>query len=156
MAAKPIPDGYRSLTPYLIAADAAGAIDFYKTAFGARERMRIPAPGGKIGHAELVIGDSVLMIADEHPEMGAKGPSAFGGSPVTLHLYVDDVDKTAARAVAAGAKVVRPVADMFYGDRAGAVEDPVGHLWHIATHKEDLSPEELRKRAEAAMKAAGG
>jgi len=151
---KPVPDGYHSLTPYLIVADAAAAIDFYKRVFGASERLRLAAPGERVGHAEIEIGDSVIMMADEHPEMGARGPRAYGGSPISLHLYLDDVDAVIERAVAAGAKLVRPVTDMFYGDRTGAVEDPFGHIWHIATHKEDVPPEELRRRADAVMQKA--
>jgi|SRR5579884_803092 len=149
---KPIPDGYSTLTPYLIVPDAAAAIDFYRRAFGAEERMRLVRPDGKVGHAELVIGTSVVMLADEHPPMNARAPAAYGGSPVSLHLYVADVDATAAKAVAAGARVVRPVQDQFYGDRLGTFEDPGGHVWHISTHIEDVPPEEIGRRAEAAMK----
>jgi len=151
MPAKPIPDGYRNLTPYLIVNDAAGAIAVYQKAFGATERMRLVAPDGKIGHAELTIGDSVIMLADEHPAHGARGPTAFGGSPVMLHLYVEDVDAVVAHAIAAGAKEVRPVANQFYGDRSGGVTDPFGHVWHIATHIEDVAPDEIARRAAAAM-----
>jgi PhnB protein len=147
---KPIPDGYHTATPYLIVNDAAGAIEFYKRAFGATEVMRMAQPNGKIGHAEIKIGDSPIMLADESPEMGARGPKSFGGSPVSILLYVEDVDTTFSRAVAAGAKVQRPVADQFYGDRTGGVEDPFGHVWYIATHTEDVSPEEMRKRAAVA------
>jgi PhnB protein len=147
---KPIPDGYHTATPYLIVNDAAGAIEFYKGAFGATEVMRMAQPNGKIGHAEIKIGDSPIMLADESPEMGARGPKSFGGSPVSILLYVEDVDTTFSRAVAAGAKVQRPVADQFYGDRTGGVEDPFGHVWYIATHTEDVSPEEMRKRAAVA------
>jgi PhnB protein len=153
---RPIPEGYHSITPYLIVSDATGAIAFYKQAFGAAEVMRMPAPDGKIGHAELRIGDSKIMLADEFPDMGARGPKAFGGSPVSLHLYVEDVDATAKRALAAGAKEVRPIKDQFYGDRLGTVEDPFGHHWHISTHKEDLSPDELKRRAAQAMGQGGG
>jgi PhnB protein len=153
---KPIPDGYHSVTPYLIVQDAAKAIDFYKQAFGATERMRIQGPGGKVVHAELGIGDSVIMMADEFPQMGAKGPRSFGGSPVTIHLYVEDVDAVVGRATAAGAKVTRPVVDQFYGDRSGGLEDPFGHSWHVATHKEDVPPDEMRRRSEAAMKQFAG
>jgi PhnB protein len=144
---KPIPSGYRSVTPYLIVADAAAAIDFYKRAFAANERLRLAAPGGKIGHAELEIGDCVIILADEHPPMGAYAPAKYGGSPVSLHRYVVDVDAVAARAVAAGANVLRPVADQFYGDRLGTFEDPFGHHWHLSTHIEDVSPEEIGRRA---------
>ncbi len=152
MAVKPIPEGYRSVTPYLAVKQAADAIEFYRRAFGAKERMRMPGPDGKIGHAELEIGNSVIMLADEHPDMDFRGPASIGGTSVTLHLYVPDVDATFSKATAAGAKPVRAVEDQFYGDRAGSVRDPFGHVWHIATHKEDLSPEELRRRAEAASK----
>ena len=147
---KSIPDGYHNVTPYLIVNDAAAAIEFYKKAFGATELMRMPKPNGKIGHAEIRIGDSTIMLADEAPEMGARSPRTFGGSPVSIFLYVDDVDTTFARAVDGGAKVQRPLADQFYGDRTGGVEDPFGHVWYIATHVEDVSPEEMKKRAAAA------
>jgi PhnB protein len=147
---KPIPDGYHTATPYLIVKGAAQAIEFYKKAFGATELMRMPQPGGKIGHAEIKIGDSPIMLADESPDVGARSPQSIGGSPVSIMLYVEDVDKIFSHAVAAGAKVKRPVADQFYGDRTGGIEDPFGHLWYIATHKEDVSPEEMRKRAAAA------
>jgi PhnB protein len=151
-AVKPIPAGYHAVTPYLIVAGAAGAIDFYKKAFGAKEVMRMPGPGGRIGHAEIEIGGSRIMLADEFPDMNCKGPKAFGGSPVSIHLYVDDVDAVAERAVAAGAKPTQPVQDKFYGDRMGTLEDPFGHTWHVSTHKEDLSEAELRRRSEEAMK----
>jgi len=147
---KSIPNGYHNVTPYLIVNDAAAAIEFYKKAFGATELMRMPKPNGKIGHAEIRIGDSPIMLADEAPEMGARSPRTFGGSPVSIFLYVDDVDTTFARAVDGGAKVQRPLADQFYGDRTGGVEDPFGHVWYIATHVEDVSPEEMKKRAAAA------
>ena len=147
---KSIPDGYHNVTPYLIVNDAAAAIEFYKKAFGATELMRMPKPNGKIGHAEIRIGDSPIMLADEAPEMDARSPRTFGGSPVSIFLYVDDVDTTFARAVDGGAKVQRPLADQFYGDRTGGVEDPFGHVWYIATHVEDVSPEEMKKRAAAA------
>jgi PhnB protein len=149
---KPVPKGYHSVTPYLIVDGAARALDFYRQVFHATERMRMPGPGGKVGHAEIGIGDSVIMLADEHPEMGARGPRAFGGSPVTIMVYVDDVDTTVQGAVAAGAKVVEPVADKFYGDRSGTIEDPFGHKWHVSTHVEDVPPDELARRAAAAMK----
>ena len=148
---RPIPEGYHSLTPYLIVNDAAGAIGFYKQAFGATEVMRMPAAGGRVGHAEVKIGDSRIMLADEFPDMGARGPKAFGGTPVSLHLYVEDVDAVVKRALAAGAKEVRPVKDQFYGDRMGSVTDPFGHVWHISTHKEDVPVDELKRRAEKAM-----
>ena len=152
MAVKPIPEGYRSVTPYLALKQAADAIEFYRRAFGAKERMRMPGPDGKIGHAELEIGNSVIMLADEHPDMDFRGPASIGGTSVTLHLYVPDVDATFSKATAAGATPVRPVQDQFYGDRSGSVRDPFGHVWYIATHKEDLTTEELRRRAEAASK----
>ena len=135
--AKPIPEGYHTATAYLIIKDAAQAIEFYKKAFGATEVMRFAQPDGKIGHAEIKIGDSHIMLADEFPEMGARSPQSIGGSPVSILLYVEDVDAQAKLAVAAGAKVVRPVKDQFYGDRSGSFEDPFGHQWHIATHVED-------------------
>jgi len=151
---KPIPDGYHRVTPYLIVDGAANAIEFYKKAFGASELLRFPAPDGRIGHAEVKIGDSTVMLADEHPERGARGPKAFGGSPISLLLYVEDVDRTVERAVAAGAKVTRPVADQFYGDRTGGIQDPFGHEWYVATHVEDVSPEEMQRRSEAMAAAA--
>ena len=146
MAVKPIPDGYHSITPYLICDGAAQAIAFYAKAFGAVETLRLGSPGGKIGHAEVRIGNSIVMLADEHPEMGALGPRTIGGSPVSILLYVEDVDAVVARAIAAGGKAQRPVADQFYGDRAGSLEDPFGHTWHIHTHVEDLTPEEIERR----------
>jgi PhnB protein len=152
---KSIPEGYHSITPYLAVDGAAAAIAFYKAAFGATEVMRMAAPGGKVGHAEVEIGGSRIMLADEHPDMGFRSPKAIGGSPVSLHLYVEDVDAVTRQAVAAGAKERRPVRDQFYGDRSGTLEDPFGHVWHIATHKEDLSPDELKRRAEGAMKQDG-
>jgi PhnB protein len=149
--AKPIPDGYHTVSPYLIVSDGAAAIAFYQKVFGAAERMRLVRPDGKIGHAELEIGGSLIMLADESPTHEALAPGAFGGSPVSLHLYVADVDAVFARAIAAGAKEKRPVADQFYGDRNGTFEDPFGHRWHIATHIEDVAPEEIARRAAAAM-----
>ena len=148
---KTIPDGYHTATPYLIIQGAAAALDFYKKAFNAAETVRMAQPDGKIGHAEMRIGDSCIMLADEAPQMGYRGPKALGGSPVSLVLYVEDVDAVVARAVAAGAKITQPVEDKFYGDRNGTIEDPFGHVWTIATHTEDLSPEEMKKRM-AAMK----
>jgi PhnB protein len=147
---KPIPDGYHSVTPYLIVKGAAEAIDFYGKAFGAEERFRMPMGDGRVGHAEIRIGDSVVMLADEFPEMDAKGPLALGGTPVGLCLYVTDSDAVYGRAVAAGAKVVRPIQDQFYGDRSGTVLDPFGHKWTITTHKEDVTPEEMERRMKAA------
>ncbi len=141
--------GYHTATPYLIASDAAGAIEFYQQAFGATELMRIPAPGGKVGHAEIQIGDSRLMLADEAPQCSALSPKTIGGTPVSLMLYVPDVDAMFARAVSLGAKVLRPVQDQFYGDRSGSLTDPFGHQWTIATHVEDVPPDELAKRAAA-------
>jgi PhnB protein len=149
-SAKPIPDGYHAITPYLIVDGAARAIEFYKAAFGATELFRFPTPEGRIGHAELRIGDSVVMLADEAPEHGARSPGRVGGTPVTLMLYTEGVDKVVDRAVTHGATLKRPVADQFYGDRTGTIEDPFGHQWHIATHIEDVSPEELQRRAAAA------
>lgn len=146
---KPIPDGYHSATPYIIVDGAGLAIEFYTRAFGAKELMRIPAPGDRIGHAEIKIGDSVIMLADEHPEMNTRSPRHYGGSPVSLLLYVTDVDGQFKRALAAGGTEVRPVADQFYGDRAGTLEDPFGHTWHIHTHKEDVSMKELGRRMAA-------
>jgi PhnB protein len=149
--AKAVPHGFHTATPYLFVKDAARAIDFYKAAFKARELMRLDAPGGKIGHAQIKIGDSHIMLSDESPSMGARGPKTLGGSPVMIYLYVKDVDGVVADAVAAGAKLILPVKDQFYGDRSGGLEDPFGHIWHVATHKEDVTPKELRKRAETAM-----
>ena len=156
MAVKAIPDGYHSVTPYLIVKGADRAINFYKEVFGASQRMRMDGPNGTVGHAEIEIDGSAVMLADEFPDMGCRSPQSIGGTGVSLHLYVKDVDSCFSRAVAAGAKVLRPVQDQFYGDRAGTVEDPFGHVWTISTHKEDLSPEELRNRAEAVMKQQGG
>lgn len=146
---RPIPEGYRSVTPYLIVKGGARAIDFYKRVFGAREKFRMDGPGGTIGHAELEIGDSVVMLADENPQHDALSPASIGGSPVTIHLYVEDVDGVAKALTAAGAKALRPVQNMFYGDRAGSFEDPFGHNWHVATHVEDVTPEEIDRRVQA-------
>jgi PhnB protein len=150
MSVKTIPEGYHSVTPYLIIRGAADAIDYYKKAFGATELFRFPAPEGKIGHAEMKIGDSPIMLADEFPEMGYKGPQSLGGSPVSLMIYVEDVDTVFNRAVEAGATVKEAVTDKFYGDRMGSVVDPFGHVWHVSTHKEDVSIEEMQRRAKAA------
>ncbi|HYV29987.1 MAG TPA: VOC family protein [Candidatus Binatia bacterium] len=147
MKANYLPEGYHTATPYLIVNGAARAIEFYKQAFGATEVLRIPGPNGKVGHADIQIGDSHLMLADEFPECDARSPQAVGGTPVSLLLYFEDADAVTARAVSAGAKVLRPVQDQFYGDRAGTIADPFGHKWTVATHKEDLSPEEIQKRA---------
>jgi PhnB protein len=155
MATKPIPDGYRTATPYLIVKGAADAIEFYKKAFGATELLRMADPHGRVGHAEIKIGDSVIMLADEHPSMGYRGPRSLGGSSVSILLYLPDVDEVFARAVKAGAKAQRAVANQFYGDRSGTLEDPFGHVWTVATHVEDVAPEEMKRRAEAAMKPAG-
>ncbi|MEU9233684.1 VOC family protein [Streptomyces subrutilus] len=152
MAVQPIPEGYPRVTPYLCADGAAAAIDFYVAVLGARELMRMPAPGGKIGHAELELGNSVIMLADEYPEMGFRSPKAVGGTPVTLHVYVEDVDTVFAEALARGATEVRPVRDEFYGDRTGQFLDPFGHRWSVATHIEDVSAEEMQKRSEEALK----
>jgi PhnB protein len=149
---KPIPNGYHTATPYLIVDDGARAIEFYERAFGAEEVMRMPAPGGKVGHAEIKIGNSHIMLADEAPEMDARSPKHYGGSPVSLLLYVEDVDKVFDQAVAAGGTPTRPVTDMFYGDRSGTVKDPFGHSWHVSTHKEDVPPDEMKKRMEAMHK----
>ena len=143
---KAIPDGYPRVTPYLHVDGAKAAIDFYTTVLGAEERMTMPGPDGRIGHAELAIGDSVIMLADEFPDMGVVGPKTVGGTPVTIHVYVEDVDAVFDQAVKAGAKAVRPVEDKFYGDRGGEFEDPFGHRWSIASHIEDLTPEEMEKR----------
>jgi PhnB protein len=152
MAVNKVPEGYHSVTPYLIVKGAAAAIDYYKKVFGAKERMRMDGPGGSIGHAELVIGTSTIMLADEHPQMGFRSPRTLGGTPVSLVLYVEDVDTVFKRAVDSGAKSQRPVEDQFYGDRMGTLEDPFGHVWSIATHVEDVAPEEMKRRAEEFMK----
>jgi PhnB protein len=151
MPVKPIPDGYHSVTPYLIVKGAARALEFYARAFGARLLYKIDQPDGRIGHAEIEVGDSRIMLADEFPEHGVRSPQTVGGSPVLIHLYVEDVDETVARAVAAGAEITRPVADQFYGDRQGALTDPFGHHWSVSTHREDVSPDELARRAAAAQ-----
>jgi PhnB protein len=151
MAVKPIPEGYHSVTPYLSVKGGAAAIAFYEKAFGAKELFRMPAPGGKIGHAELQVGDCRIMLSDEAPEMGSRSPQTIGGSPVALMLYVDDVDATVKRALEAGATATRPVENQFYGDRSGGITDPFGHSWWVATHIEDVPPEEMEKRAAAAF-----
>jgi len=153
---KAIPEGYEGATPYLIIKGAANALEFYKRAFGATEIMRIPAPGGTVGHAEIKIGKAIIMLADEFPDMNCKSPQSYGGTPVSIMVYVQDVDAFVKRAVAAGAKELRPVEDKFYGDRAGSLEDPFGHQWHFATHVEDVPPDELTKRAEAFGKQQSG
>ena len=144
-APQPIPEGMHSLTPHLVCAGAAEAIDFYKRAFNAIEQARMPGPDGKLMHAAVKIGDSTLMLVDENPQWGLLGPKALKGSPVAIHLYVPDVDATVAQAVAAGAKVTMPVADMFWGDRYGQLEDPFGHRWSVATHTRELTSEEIRE-----------
>ncbi len=155
MAIKPKPDGYHSVTPYLSIKGAAKAIEFYKLAFNATELFRLVAPSGEIGHAEIKIGDSPIVLADPCEEGTFRHPQTLGGSSVGLHVYVEDVDALFARAVGAGAKTVRPVQDQFYGDRTGTLEDPFGHVWFIATHKEELTPEEINKRADALYKQGG-
>lgn len=149
MSVQPIPAGYHSVTPYLIIKGAAEAIEFYKKALGATEMFRLPMPGGVIGHAELKIGDSVIMMADEFPDMGAISPKTLGGTPISLMIYVPNVDEVFAGAIAAGGKEIRPVQNQFYGDRSGVFEDPFGHKWSIATHVEDVSHEEVQRRMAA-------
>lgn len=148
---KPIPDGYPRVTPYLCVDGAKAAIEFYSNVLGATERMHMPGPDGKIGHAELELGDSLIMLADEYPEMGVRGPKAVGGTPVTIMIYVEDADAVFDAAVAAGATSLRPVENQFYGDRIGQFEDPFGHRWSVATHVEDVPPDEMEKRAAEAM-----
>ena len=148
---KPIPDGYPQVMAYLSIDGAAAAIDFYRTVLGAEERLRMGGPDGKVGHAELQIGDSVLMLADEFPGMSAPSPKALGGTPVTVMVYVEDVDKTFATALGAGATEIHAVQNQFYGDRSGQFEDPFGHRWNVATHVEDVPPAEMAKRAAEAM-----
>jgi PhnB protein len=143
---KPIPDGCEGATPYLCVNGASAAIEFYKKAFGATEVYRMMEPSGKIGHAEIRVGRAVIMLADEYPELGHRGPKSLGGTPVTIHLYVVDADAVVSRAYGAGAKILKPVTDEFYGDRNGKLEDPFGHIWFIATRKEEVSPEEILKR----------
>jgi PhnB protein len=145
----PIPEGYPQVMPYLTVDGASAAIDFYATVFGAKERLRMPAPEGKVGHAELEIGDSVVMLADAFPDMGNQTPAALGGTPVTVMVYVADVDAVFDRALKAGATEERKVENQFYGDRAGQFVDPFGHKWFVATHVEDVTPEEVAKRAAA-------
>jgi PhnB protein len=155
MAVKAKPDGYHSITPYLIVRGGAAAIDYYKAAFGAEETVRMPGPGGTIGHAEIRIGDSVVMLADEPPDQQWRSPQSLGGSPVGLLLYVEDVDARFNQALAAGGKVIKPLANQFYGDRSGTLADPFGHQWTLATHVEDVSPEEMKRRMEGMMKKGG-
>lgn len=142
-----VPEGYPRVMPYLILDGASAAMEFYAQVLGARERMRMPGPGGTIGHAELTIGDSVIMLADGDPDMDIRDPRAVGGTPVLLHVYVEDVDACVERATAAGARLLEPVQDKFYGDRTGQFEDPFGHRWSVATHVEDVTPEEMARRA---------
>ncbi|WP_027150736.1 VOC family protein [Methylobacter tundripaludum] len=149
MTIKPIPDGYHSITPYLMIKGASEAIEFYKRAFGATEIFRLSHPNGQIGHAEIKIGDSSVMLADPCEQGAFRTPQSLGGSSVALHVYVKDVDAQFAQAVSAGAKAVKPVFDQFYGDRTGTLQDPFGHIWFLATHKEDIAPEEISRRAEA-------
>jgi PhnB protein len=156
VSVKPVPEEYPRVTPYLCVDGAAAAIDFYVSVLGATERMRMAAPGGKIGHAELQIGNSVVMLADEFPEMGFRGPKAVGGTPVTLYVYVPDVDAAFAEALAQGATQLDAVKDQFYGDRTGQFEDPFGHRWNVATHVEDVPPEEMEQRAKKVMESMGG
>jgi PhnB protein len=148
---KKIPDGYHSITPALIVKDGEAAIEFYKKGFGAEERHRMKGPDGRIAHAEMKIGDSIFMLSDEFPQMKCLSPNSIGGSSVAMYVYVEDVDAIFDKAVTAGAKVIDPVKDQFWGDRHGRLEDPSGHLWSIATHKKDLSPEEMKRAAEAAF-----
>lgn len=150
MPVKPIPEGYHSVTPYLTVKGAARALEFYEKAFGAKVLFRMDDKDGRVGHAEIQLGDSRVMLSDEHPEMGVRSPHSVGGTPVSIHLYTDDVDATVARAVAAGAEVTRAVADQFYGDRSGTLTDPFGHRWFVSTHTEDVPPDELERRAAAA------
>ena len=156
MAVQPVPEGYGTVTPYLIVNDAVAALEFYKKAFGAVEELRVEWPGGKIGHAEFMIGDSRLMLASEFPEIGAVAPTTVGGTPVTLAIYTEDVDAMVARALAEGATEERPVEDQFYGDRSGTIIDPFGHKWSVSTHVEDISPEELWKRQDAIYRESDG
>jgi len=154
---KPVPEGYHNITPYLFVRSAASAIDFYKNIFGATEIMRMPGSNGKIMHAELRIGDSIVMLADENPQTGMMSPQTVGGFSVGMHLYLENVDQVIQKAVESGAKLLRPIKNQFYGDRSGSVLDPFGHMWSIATHVEDVSPEEMRKRMmTAAMGQAAG
>lgn len=146
---KPIPEGHRTVTPYLAVKNGVKALEFYKKAFHATETYRVLMPDGRLGHAEMRLGDSIIMLSDEFPEYGSTAPGTIGGSPVNIHLYVEDVDAVFKTAVAAGAKERQPVMDQFYGDRSGQLEDPFGHLWWVATHKEDVPPAEVQKRAQA-------
>ena len=149
---KPIPDGYHSITPYLYLSSSAKAIEFYKNAFDAEEVLRLPMPDGSIAHAEVKIGDSIVMMSDENPQWGTKGPTTLGGTSAGFAIYLPDVDKAFAKAIAAGATVMRPVQDQFYGDRSGTVVDPFGHTWTLATHTQDLTPEQMKKNMDEWMK----
>jgi PhnB protein len=153
MATQPIPEGYHTVTPYLAVDDATEAIEYYTKAFGAKERVRMETPDGKVGHAELEIGDSLVMLSDPFPQASTKPPNELGGTSVSVFMYVEDVDAVVKQAVDAGAMVTMEVADQFWGDRFGSVKDPFGHLWSIATHVEDVPPEEMAERAKAAMAA---
>jgi PhnB protein len=153
MAAKPIPEGYHTLTPYLTVDDASEAIEYYKEAFGAKERVRMDAPDGKIGHAELEIGDALVMLSDPFPQSSTKPPKELGGTSASVFMYVENVDAVVKKAVGAGASVTMEVADQFWGDRFGTITDPFGHVWAIATHVEDVPPEEMAERAKTAMAA---
>jgi PhnB protein len=156
MATKPIPEGYHTVSPYLAVESAAEAIEFYKKAFGAQERVRMDAPGGGIAHAEVEIGDSVVMLSDPFPQASTKPPKELGGTSASVMMYVEDVDAVVKQAVDAGATVLMEVADQFWGDRFGTIQDPFGHSWSIATHVEDLTPEEIAERGKAAMAEMGG
>jgi len=156
MVVKPIPDGYHTATPHLIVKGAASAIEFYKRAFGATELGRCAEPSGKVGHAEIRIGSSPIMLADEYPEAGFVGPQSLGGTSVSIHLYVEDVDAEFRRAIEAGAKELRPLKDQFYGDRSGTLKDPFGHVWTMASRKEEVNADEIERRFAAMMKQGGG
>ena len=156
MAVNPIPEGYPRVTPYLTIDGANAAIDFYTKVFGAKERMRMPAPDGRLGHAEIAIGDSIIMLSDEYKEMGVLGPKSIGGTPVTINVYVEDVDSVFARALQEGSKSLRDPENQFYGDRMGQFEDPFGHKWSVGTHVEDVPPAEMEKRAAEAMASMAG
>jgi PhnB protein len=149
MTTSAVPAGHHTVSPYLAIKDAVKALEFYKQAFGAIEAYKLLMPDGRLGHAEIRLGDSLIMLADEFPEYGGKSPQTLGGSPVSIHLYVEDVDAFFKRAIAAGAKERKPVMDQFYGDRSGQLEDPFGHLWWVATHIEDVSPDEMQRRVNA-------
>ena len=149
-----IPKGYNTVTPYLVIKGAARAIEYYKSVFGATVVVRMDGPNGSVGHAELQIGDSRIMLADENPQMGNRSAESIGASPVSLYVYLPDCDQVVAKATAEGAKILKPVEDQFYGDRSGFIQDPFGHLWGIATHKEDVSPQEMKERMKKVMQAA--